>query len=167
MSQVSLNSSREQAGSADREAGLVFCPHFFYNGPIHTNGGMHTMSEKNQVQVLLGGKVLTVSGYESEEYLEKVASYLNHKIGEFSSVKGYRQMAGETKETLLALNVADDYFKAREKVEDLEAELDRKDQELLSLRQELVSLQVMRENMKKQDSGTKGSLSARQNGPRR
>ncbi|MEE3420599.1 MAG: cell division protein ZapA [Lachnospiraceae bacterium] len=105
------------------------------------------MAEKNQVQVLVGGKVLTVSGYESEEYLEKVASYLNHKVGEFSAVKGYSRMASETKGTLLALNVADDYFKAKEKVEDLEAELNRKNQELLSLKQELVSLQVMRQNM--------------------
>ena len=40
------------------------------------------MSEKNTVQVLIGGKIMRLSGYESEEYLEKVASYLNHKCGE-------------------------------------------------------------------------------------
>ena len=39
------------------------------------------MSEKNTVQVLIGGKIMRLSGYESEEYLEKVASYLNHKCG--------------------------------------------------------------------------------------
>lgn len=129
---------------------------------------MHIMSEKNQVQVLLGGKVLTVSGYESEEYLEKVASYLNHKVGEFSAMKGYRRMASETRETLLALNVADDYFKAKEKAEELEAELERKNRELISLRQELVSLQVMRENMKKQDAASfKGGAKPGNTGNRR
>ncbi len=106
------------------------------------------MSEKNSVQVLIGGKVTRLSGYESEEYLEKVASYLNHKITEFRSVKGYNRMPSDTRGTLLALNVADDYFKARERVEDLEADLERKDRELYSLKQELVSLQVMMENMK-------------------
>ena len=32
------------------------------------------MAERNAVQVLIGGKVITLSGYESTEYLEKVAS---------------------------------------------------------------------------------------------
>ena len=40
------------------------------------------MPAKNSVQVLIGGKVTRLTGYESEEYLEKVASYLNHKLGQ-------------------------------------------------------------------------------------
>ena len=32
------------------------------------------MSSKNNTEVILGGKVFTLSGYESEEYLQKVAS---------------------------------------------------------------------------------------------
>ena len=34
------------------------------------------MSSKNNTEVILGGKVFTLSGYESEEYLQKVASIL-------------------------------------------------------------------------------------------
>ena len=37
------------------------------------------MSAKNTTQVLIGGKIITLSGYESEEYLQKVAAYINHK----------------------------------------------------------------------------------------
>ena len=33
------------------------------------------MSAKNDTEVIIGGKVFTISGYESEEYLQKVASY--------------------------------------------------------------------------------------------
>ena len=35
------------------------------------------MASKTDVQVLLGGKVYTLSGYESEEYLQKIALYIN------------------------------------------------------------------------------------------
>ena len=37
------------------------------------------MSSKNDIQVLLGGKVYTLSGYESEEYLQKIALYITIK----------------------------------------------------------------------------------------
>ena len=32
------------------------------------------MSSKNTAEVILGGKVIKLGGYESEEYLQKVAS---------------------------------------------------------------------------------------------
>ena len=32
------------------------------------------MAVKNTTQVLIGGKIITLSGYDSEEYLQKVAS---------------------------------------------------------------------------------------------
>ena len=37
-------------------------------------------SAKHFTEVLIGGKVYTLSGFEGEEYLQKVSSYLNHKI---------------------------------------------------------------------------------------
>ena len=70
-------------------------------------------SSKNFTEVLIGGKVFTLSGFESEEYLQKVSTYLNHKIDECSSSEGYRKQSAETRSVLLALNIADDYFKAR------------------------------------------------------
>ena len=43
------------------------------------------MSSKNTAEVILGGKVIKLGGYESEEYLQKVSSYINNKITEFRS----------------------------------------------------------------------------------
>ena len=48
-------------------------------------------SSKNFTEVLIGGKVFTLSGFESEEYLQKVSTYLNHKLEECSSSDGYQQ----------------------------------------------------------------------------
>ena len=70
-------------------------------------------SSKNFTEVLIGGKVFTLSGFESEEYLQKVSTYINHKLDECTSSEGYRKQSAETRSVLLALNIADDYFKAK------------------------------------------------------
>ena len=42
------------------------------------------MASKNNADVVIGGKVFRVCGYESEEYLQKVANYINGKIAEYT-----------------------------------------------------------------------------------
>lgn len=44
------------------------------------------MPAKNTIKVLIGGKIITLSGYESEEYLQSVASYMNHKLAQLSEL---------------------------------------------------------------------------------
>ncbi len=114
------------------------------------------MPAKNSVQVLIGGKVTRLTGYESEEYLEKVASYLNHKLGDLSQLSTWRRLTQDTKGTLLALNVADDFFKARKKAEELEEELQVRDRELYELKQQIVDLQVKAEQDKQRMYGQDG-----------
>ena len=81
------------------------------------------MAVKNTAQVVIGGKIITLGGYESEEYFQKVASYINNKIAELSEMPGYTRQPVETKHTLLSLNVTDDYFKAKKQAEIFEHEL--------------------------------------------
>ena len=64
-------------------------------------------SAKHFTEVLIGGKVYTLSGFEGEEYLQKVSSYLNHKITECANSEGYRKQSADTRNVLLALNIAD------------------------------------------------------------
>ena len=40
------------------------------------------MAVKNTAKVIIGGKIITLGGYESEEYFQKVASYINKKMDE-------------------------------------------------------------------------------------
>ena len=75
------------------------------------------MAVKNTAQVIIGGKIITLGGYESEEYFQQVASYMNKKIGELETVPGYGRQPMETKHMLLSLNITDDYFKAKKQVE--------------------------------------------------
>ncbi len=100
------------------------------------------MAVKNTTQVLIGGKVITLSGYESEEYLQKVASYMNNKLTELGQLPGYSRQAQETRHTLLSLNIADDYFKAKRQAEMYEEELEAKDREMYDLKHDLINGQV-------------------------
>lgn len=107
-------------------------------------------SSKNCTEVLIGGKVFTLSGFESEEYLQRVSTYLNHKIAECSSIDGYRRQSAETRSTLLALNIADDYFKAKRQGSALELDVEQKDKEMYDLKHELISTQIKCENLEQE-----------------
>ena len=108
------------------------------------------MAVKNTAQVIIGGKIITLGGYESEEYFQKVASYINNKIAELSGMPGYSRQPMESKHTLLSLNIADDYFKAKKQAEVFELELQQKDQEMYDLKHELISLRMQIEESQKQ-----------------
>ncbi|HIQ96778.1 MAG TPA: cell division protein ZapA [Candidatus Limivivens merdigallinarum] len=107
------------------------------------------MSSKNKTEVLIAGKIYTLSGYESEEYLQKVATYINNKLAEFKKLDGYNHQTKENKSILLELNIADDYFKAKKQVEMVEEELAEKDRELYELKHELISTQIKLETAEK------------------
>ena len=100
------------------------------------------MSSKNKTEVLIDGKIYTLSGYESEEYLQRVATYINNKLAELKKLDGYARLSQELKSILLELNVADDYFKAKNQVEMVEEGLAQKDQELYDLKHELISTHI-------------------------
>ena len=78
------------------------------------------MAGKNTAQVVIGGKVITLGGYESSDYLHKVANYMNGKLEEFNELPGYARQPMETKHMLLSLNISDDFFKAKKQAEVLE-----------------------------------------------
>lgn len=107
------------------------------------------MSVKTDTEVIIGGKVFTLSGYESEEYLQKVASYINNKMAEYNKVDSFRRQPIDTQNVLLQLNIADDYFKARKQISLLEEEIKTKENELYNLKHELIASQIKLENTEK------------------
>lgn len=100
------------------------------------------MAEKNTIKVTIDGKSLSIGGYESTEYLEHVAFYINNKIGEMKELPGYSRQSAEMKSILLALNVADDYYKAKTRADALEEDIEAKDGEWYSVKQDLANAQV-------------------------
>lgn len=108
------------------------------------------MAKKNTAEVLINGKIYTISGYESTAYLHKVASYLNEMEDEVSRIEGYRRLGTEEKQLLKNMNLADAYFKASEAKEELERENERKDKEIYSLKHDLIDARLEKERLQQQ-----------------
>ena len=100
------------------------------------------MSTKTDTEVIIAGKVFTLSGYESEEYLQKVASYINNKIAEYNKIDSFRRQPMDTQNVLLQLNIADDYFKAKKQINILEEDLKSKNDEVYALKHDLIAAQM-------------------------
>ena len=107
------------------------------------------MAIKTDTEVIIGGKVFTLSGYESEEYLQKVASYLNNKIAEYNSDETFKRLPIDSQGVLVELNIADDYFKARKQIEILEEDIASRDKEMYDLKHELIATQIKLENLER------------------
>lgn len=104
------------------------------------------MAQKNDIPVVINGKVYTLSGYESEEYLQSIAMYINSKITECKSSEHYRKLNAEYQGVLLALNIADDYFKVKKQAEESGRVEDEKDKQLYDLRHEVIETRIKQES---------------------
>lgn len=104
---------------------------------------------KTDTEVIIGGKVFTLSGNESEEYLQKVANYINNKIAEYAKVEGFKRQPIDVQNVLMELNIADDYFKAKKQIEILQEQAEEKEKELYDLKHELIAAQIKLENTEK------------------
>ncbi len=107
------------------------------------------MAQKNDIKVVINNKVYTLSGQESEDYLQSVATYINGKIAECQSSEAYRRFNAEYQNVLLALNIADDYFKAKDQVNQMLTEDDDKDKQIYDLRHEVIEVQIKYESAQK------------------
>ncbi len=122
-----------------------------------------SMSVKTDTQVIINGKMYTLMGYESEEYIQKVASYVNGKISEFNKMEGFYRQPLDMQSVLLQLNIADDYFKAKKQAEALEEELQAKEKEVYDLKHELVSTQMKLEAAEKKAENFGGTSDGNSN----
>ena len=75
------------------------------------------MSTKASTVVVIDKKEYNLSGFEQEDYLQMVAAYINQKITEMNQQESYKRIPQDMKNLMLQLNLADDYFKAKEQAE--------------------------------------------------
>ncbi len=116
------------------------------------------MAKKNAAEVLINGKIYTISGYESTAYLQKVAVYLNEMEDKVSQVEGYRRLGSEEKQLLKNMNLADEYFKAHDAKEQLEKELENREKEIYSLKHDLIDARMEKDNLLKRIQELEGEL---------
>ncbi len=100
------------------------------------------MNKKNGIEVIINGKRVSLGGYESEEYLQRVATYLNAKYNELKNMESYRMLDLEMKNMVLQLNLADDYFKLKKQMEETSGDSDAKSGEIFDLKHEVITAQT-------------------------
>lgn len=107
------------------------------------------MSQKNDIEVTINGKHYVLAGYESDEYLQRVASYINHKFEEFKGQEGYNVLDSDMRNILMQINITDDFFKAQQRVNELSEVITQKDRELFDLRHEVIGYKTQIEDLER------------------
>lgn len=116
------------------------------------------MKSKNDVEVLINGRRYTICGFESAEYLQRVATYINSKYAEFKSQDYYYSLDMDLRNILLAINIADDYFKSEKEKESLVRDGERKDKLVLDMKHEVLDMQSRSDDVVTRKEELRGQL---------
>ena len=117
-----------------------------------------SMKNMNDTDVLIDGRKYTIRGFESEEYLHRIATYINRKFTEFKKKEYYHRMDLDLRNVLLAINIADDYYKAKKKASDFREECEMKDKLVLDMKHEIITLQEQLKHSNEKIDELEGSL---------
>ncbi len=99
------------------------------------------MNKKKETQVIINNKRYMISSFESDEYIQTIANYINNKYTQFKLMEGYNHLDSDMKNILLEINIADDFFKAKKHVQELENDTQGKNNELFDLKHEIINAQ--------------------------
>ena len=81
------------------------------------------MTKKSMVQVVIGGKVLTMGGYDDETHIQRIASCVNRVMRQMEDADEYRCLPADLKPIFIHINIADELVTAQELIDQLEQEL--------------------------------------------
>ncbi len=121
------------------------------------------MNSKHYTEVLIDGKIYALGGSEEEGYIQRLASYINEMIITLKRREGFTKQSAEYQNVMIELNMADDYFKAREQIARLEQQKAEMEKETYSLKHELVATQMKLEAVKTELAGLKNSSGSDRN----
>lgn len=98
--------------------------------------------KKNYAEVLIDGKIYTLGGVEEASYFQQVAAYVNHKLGELRRQPGFLKQKEDYQLVMLEINMADDYFKAREEADMLRRQNEETERDIYGIKHELINTQM-------------------------
>ncbi|WFA09877.1 cell division protein ZapA [Tissierella sp. Yu-01] len=93
------------------------------------------MPEKNKVNVIIDGRNFTVVGAGDENYVKNLAYYVDQRIKNLASKND--RLSQTMAATLAALNIADELFKTKDKLNELEKKAKEPLEKFSDLTQEL------------------------------
>jgi len=75
---------------------------------------------ENKTNVVIAGEIITLRATDSPEYLQQLSLYVDGKLAEIKAKNVTAAINDRVRTLLIALNIADDYFKANDKYERLD-----------------------------------------------
>ena len=119
------------------------------------------MADKKTIQVIIDGKIYVLSGENSESYLHDVADYLNHKIESIrKEMWNYNKLEESVRSLLLQINICDELFQERKKVEEMQELLDQEKSERYSYKHDLVKTKLKLDGVLQELESTQKKLLA-------
>lgn len=118
------------------------------------------MSGRNKVEVKIGGKEYILVGAESEEYIQKIALYIDRKMNEI--LKVHSHLSTSMAAVLTAVNVADDLFKVQESEGRLKTQLEKLLGEIEELNAEIKLLTKENKDLSSKNSSLQMELVKRE-----
>lgn len=97
------------------------------------------MQKRTEAEVIINGKRYNIVGIEEEEYLQRIATYLNSKYASVKEVKGYKNMDLDMRQALVLINVADDYLKCRQQLADKQSDVEQRDTDIFNLKHDMLA----------------------------
>ncbi len=105
------------------------------------------MKDDNRVEIKLGGKSYFLKGSETTDYLIVLGNYIEEKYRHYHNNSSFRNQTPDMQHMLMQLNIADEYFKMKEKNSMCTKESSSKDKEIAELKRLLVSAQIKADNL--------------------
>ena len=124
------------------------------------------MKTKNEVEVLIGGEKYTICGYESDDYLQKIATYINRKRDEINKEAASTLISNDTRVVLTEINIADDYFNAENRLSEVKEELEEANSLNFKLKHDLAVTTEELDNLKKAHADLEAELKVLKRGTR-
>ena len=87
--------------------------------------------QKIRTTVRIAGKEYTIASYDSEEYVNRVAAYVDRRMSELAAAT---KLPAAQLAVLTAVNATDDMLKSRDEIQRLRAQIDELHAQLEALK---------------------------------
>lgn len=118
------------------------------------------MDNKKNAEVLIDGKIYSLSSGEDQQYLQKIAGYITEKTVQLKRQEGFSKQSQEYQAVMVEFNIADDYFRALDKAAASDRKRDHMERDSYSLKHELVTVQMSLERTEKELAEAKQELAS-------
>ena len=115
----------------------------------------------NKVRIRIAGKDYYIVGTEPEEYIQKIGLYVDKKMGEILEA-GDNNLSTVMVSVLASVNIADDYFKERDRANGQKSRINELEKKLRDTHSRNSSLEQKNARLEEQKSDLKMKLVERE-----